>query len=155
MQRFGENRGFSHLCRGSTIEVETKKSTDLHMGRRPKLKSVEFFVSTSIRQQSSPLLSVKRLKRLMHLLGSGVCCRHFFDFLLGRYAYRKQYKTGICDFSLVFSLMRTIMKGVHGIAPLGHFVPVFTDMNQLASKENRIKRCQGGLTRSPSGHADR
>ena len=50
--------------------------------------------------------------------------------------------------------MRTIMKGVHGIAALGHFVPVTTDMNQLASKENRIKRCQSGLTRSSSGHAD-
>ena len=37
-----------------------------------ELKSVEFFVCTSICQQSSPILSVKRLKRLMHLLGSGV-----------------------------------------------------------------------------------
>ena len=37
-----------------------------------ELKSVEFFVFTSICQQLSPLLSVKRLKRLMHLLGSGV-----------------------------------------------------------------------------------
>ena len=50
--------------------------------------------------------------------------------------------------------MRTIMKGVHGIAALGHFFPVTKDMNHLASKENRIKRCQSGLTRSPSGHAD-
>ena len=37
-----------------------------------ELKSVEFFVFTPICQQLSPLLSVKQLKRLMHLLGSGV-----------------------------------------------------------------------------------
>ena len=72
LQRFGENRGFSHLCRGSTIEVQTKNSTDLEPVPGTELKSVEFFVCTSICQQSSPILSVKRLKRLMHLLGSGV-----------------------------------------------------------------------------------
>ena len=78
----------------------------------------------------------------------------FFRFVTGEIrvnSIRRVYAT----VSLVFSLMRTIMKGVHGIAALGHFVPVTTDMNQLASKENRIKRCQSGLTRSPSGHADR
>ena len=72
LQRFGKNRGFSHLCRGSTIEVKTKNSTDLRSMPGIELKSVEFFVFTSICQQLSPLLSVKRLKRLMHLLGSGV-----------------------------------------------------------------------------------
>ena len=68
LQRFGENRGFSHLCRGSTIEVQTKNSTDLEPVPGTELKSVEFFVCTSTCQQLSPLLSAKRLKRLMHPL---------------------------------------------------------------------------------------
>ena len=78
LQRFGENRRFfTPLCRGSTIcdlciEVQTKNSTDLEPVPGTELKSVEFFVCTSTCQQLSSLLSVKRLKRLMQLLGSGV-----------------------------------------------------------------------------------
>ena len=42
VQRESEKLVFSHLCNSITMTVHSKNSSDLDLGRRPELKSVEF-----------------------------------------------------------------------------------------------------------------
>ena len=89
MQRFGEDRGFSHLCRGSTIEVQTKNSTDLEPVPGTELKSVEFFVCTKRVTEIFDVHTDFTAGEMLHLYRSMTrtrmaCCTSIWDKLLGK-----------------------------------------------------------------------
>ena len=60
----------AHLCNSGTRRVSSEKSTDLNMGRRPELKSDEFFGETLLVIEVISLLLLKPLKQVMQLLAA-------------------------------------------------------------------------------------
>ena len=62
----------SHLNISRTFGFETKNSSDLDVGRRPELKSDEFFISNPIVIEVSRCESLFTVVKVVHLLGASL-----------------------------------------------------------------------------------
>ena len=71
---------FSHLCILVTRMVHKKISSDLDMGRRPKLKSDEFFVCDPFYYPHSHPSKNLPYQKMRHLIGAGPLCAHMVGF---------------------------------------------------------------------------
>ena len=72
LQRSGENPTFSHLSNALTKGFQTINSAPIDRAPGARSKSDEFLVWNPIFSTLDLILCLKRLKRLLHLLGSGV-----------------------------------------------------------------------------------